>query len=229
VQNGDRESDSLEVLAEQKKAAGWSPSTRRQAGKEMNFTRLDSGPPTKIHELSDPSFKQDKKQIQRDTWAKTLHRCHRIVRKASGTSCKVFVALLIYADLDGYCWPLISTLLKDTGIAKHETIAFALKELEALGVLDRQALSSKRSGNRAPYLYRIGGKIEKLPSNAAVRFVLPPRRIKKTSIAEHPEKERPPAGWGVGDSSTQGVRPPAQGGVAPPRPTGSGDSPPNGG
>jgi hypothetical protein len=42
-----------------------------------------------------------------------------------------------------------------------------------LGVLDRAKLVSRKNGARGPNLYRIGGKIESLPSGAASRFVLP--------------------------------------------------------
>jgi hypothetical protein len=48
--------------------------------------------------------------------------------------------------------------------------------LEKLGVLNRARLVSKANGWRGPNLYRIGGKIESLPSEAANRFMFPPRR-----------------------------------------------------
>ena len=111
-------------------------------------------------------------QVKRDSWAKTLRRCEAIAMKVSGKACSVFLALESQADVNGYCWPLISTLQKFTEIKTRRTISRALREFERLGILDRARLVSKKNGNRAPRLHRIGGKIDSLPSEAAARFIL---------------------------------------------------------
>jgi hypothetical protein len=125
-------------------------------------------------------------------WAKTLRRCEWIAMKASGTACKVFTALKIHADMDGYCWPLISTLQAGTNLKKRDTIFAALRELEALGIVDRGSLSS-RKGRNSPTLYRIGGRVEKLPPNAATQYFLNPRRAKKSSMRARVKMGRRPS------------------------------------
>jgi Helix-turn-helix domain len=118
-------------------------------------------------------------RVKRAAWAKTLRRIHPIAAKASGMACKVFMALQFHADMDGYCWPLIATLGKFTGIKKRDTIFAALRELDTLGIVDRGQLISRR-GRNSPTLYRIGGKVEELPANAAARYYLGPSRAKKS-------------------------------------------------
>jgi hypothetical protein len=98
-----------------------------------------------------------------------------IAMRTSGKACSVFVALESQADTNGYCWPLIVTLQKLTGIKTRRTVSRALREFERLGILDRARLVSKQQGNIAPRLCRIGGRIESLPREAAARFFLPAR------------------------------------------------------
>ena len=98
-----------------------------------------------------------------------------IAMRTSGKACAVFVALESQADTNGYCWPLIATLQKLTGIKTRRTISRALREFERLGIVDRAKLVSKKRGNVAPRLCRIGGRIESLPREAAARFILPAR------------------------------------------------------
>jgi hypothetical protein len=95
--------------------------------------------------------------------------------RTSGKACSVFVALESQADTNGYCWPLIATLQKLTGIKTRKTVSRALKEFERLGILDRAKLVLKERGNLAPRLHRIGARIESLPREAAARFILPAR------------------------------------------------------
>jgi hypothetical protein len=144
-----------------------------------------------MHNNPSNSKAQSEKTIDRDMWWKTLRRISPIVAKASGTACRVFTALQSYADADGYCWPLIVTLQNFTGIKRRDTIFGALRELETLDIVFRRQLISRR-GRNSPTLYRIGRKVEKLPDNAAARYVLGPRRLKKSSIPEHLEKGRGP-------------------------------------
>jgi hypothetical protein len=113
----------------------------------------------------------------RTAWAKTLRRCELIVMKASGPACKVFLALKLHANCDGYCWPLVSTLQGFTGIKKRDTIFAALRELEVQGIVYRRQLISRR-GRDSPTLYRIGREVEAVPKNAAVLYVLGPARQK---------------------------------------------------
>jgi len=148
---------------------------------------------------NNPSKAQSEKKVGHDEWGKVLRRIHPIVARASGAACRVFLALQSYADSVGYCWPLIMTLQKFTGIKRRDTITGALKELETLGILDRTCLVSKRSGGRAPDLFRIGGKVEKLPLNAALRFALGQRRTKKSSISKHLKRGRHPEKRGDGN------------------------------
>jgi len=110
-------------------------------------------------------------------WAKTLRRYELMVMKASGPACKVFLALKFHANCDGYCWPLVSTLQRFTGIRKRDTIFAALRELESLGIVYRQQLISRR-GRNSPNLYRIGRKVEAVPENADHLYVLGPARRK---------------------------------------------------
>jgi hypothetical protein len=109
---------------------------------------------------------------KREARAKTLRRCEAIAMKSSGRACKAFAALKFHADIDGHCWLMISTLQNSICVKRRETISRAFRELENLGVLDRARLVSKSNGCRGPNLYRIGGKIEGLPSKAAARFIL---------------------------------------------------------
>jgi len=96
-----------------------------------------------------------------------------IAMRTSGKACSVFVALESQADTNGYCWPLIATLQKLTGIKTRRTISRALREFERLGIVDRAKLVLKERGNIAPRLCRIGGRIESLPREAAAKFTLP--------------------------------------------------------
>jgi hypothetical protein len=104
-----------------------------------------------------------------------LSPARTIAMRTSGKACAVFVALESQADTNGYCWPLIATLQKLTGIKKRKTISRALREFERLGIVDRAKLVLKKRGNIAPRLCRIGGRIESLPREAAARFILPAR------------------------------------------------------
>jgi hypothetical protein len=129
----------------------------------MNENRPRTGDPQKENP---PSAEILPKKYSTETWAETIRRCESIVMKASGAACRVFVALKSSADSDGYCWPLVSTLAKLTGISGKKTLFRALKELEKLGVLKRAQLVSRTVGRNSPNLYRIGGRIENLPANA---------------------------------------------------------------
>jgi hypothetical protein len=122
------------------------------------------------------------------TWAKTLRRCELIVIKASGPACKVFLALKSHANCDGYCWPLVSTLLTLTGIRKRDTIFAALRELESLGIVYRRQLISRRRRN-SPTLYRIGDKVEAVPKNADHLYVLGPARPMHQKAGRSPAKQ----------------------------------------
>lgn len=117
----------------------------------------------------------------RQTWAETLRHCHSAVAKASGAACKVFLALQMFADSEGYCWPLVATLQNRTNIRRDVTIYKALRELESIGVLRRRNLISQKTGQLGPNLYRIGGqKIEGLPKKARALYLLGPERSSKT-------------------------------------------------
>jgi hypothetical protein len=95
-----------------------------------------------------------------------------IAMRTSGKACAVFVALESQANTKGYCWPLIATIQKLTGIKTRRAVSRALREFERLGILDRAKLVAKQQGNIAPRLCRIGGRIESLPREAAARFIL---------------------------------------------------------
>ena len=124
---------------------------------------------------SKPQKKKQKSLDSVSDWANTLRQCEAIAMKVSGKACSVFLALESQADADGYCWPLISTLQKFTEIKTRRAISRALREFEKRGIVDRVRLISKKDGYRSPNLYRIGGQIENLPSEAATRFILPAR------------------------------------------------------
>jgi hypothetical protein len=113
-----------------------------------------------------------------------LRRCQELVCGASGSAAKVFGALRLYENFDGYCWPLVSTLQTKTRINRRKTIFSALHELESLGVLDRGTLVSRIKGRNCPTLYRIGGKVEKLPEKARDLYALVQKRASKSSIRE---------------------------------------------
>ncbi len=120
--------------------------------------------------------RRSKPNPQKKNQTKTLRQCEAIAMKVSGKACSVFLALESQADVDGYCWPLISTLQKFTEIKTRRAISRALREFEKRGIVDRVRLISKKDGYRSPNLYRIGGQIEHLPSEAAARFILRARR-----------------------------------------------------
>ena len=81
-------------------------------------------------------------KIRSDRWAETLRRIHPLVAKAKGSTARVFLALQSHADIHGYCWPLISTLQKFTGIKDRDTITDALRDLKFRGIIDRAYLIS---------------------------------------------------------------------------------------
>jgi hypothetical protein len=120
---------------------------------------------------------------ERNAWAEKLRKCHAVVAKARGAACKVFLALQSFADGEGYCWPLISTIQDYTNIRRDITIFDALRDLESLGVLSRRTLISRKEGRNSPTLYRIGGgKVEKLPENACKYYVLGLERPRKSPV-----------------------------------------------
>jgi hypothetical protein len=120
-------------------------------------------------------------------WAKALRRYELIVMKASGPACKVFLALKFHANCDGYCWPLVSTLRRFTGIRKRDTIFAAFRELESLGIVYRRQLISRR-GRNSPTLYRIGREVEAVPENADDLYVLGPARPVQQKAWRRPAK-----------------------------------------
>jgi Helix-turn-helix domain len=141
----------------------------------MKNTRRNSKAQKKKSKLADSVSDQ----VKRAARGETLRRCEAIAMKVSGKACSVFLALKSQADADGYCWPLISTLQKFTEIKTRRAISRACREFERLGILDRVKLVSRKNGNRSPNLYRIGGQIENLPSEAAARFILKGRGEKQ--------------------------------------------------
>src|ERR1700732_4800802 len=129
--------------------------------------------------------------------AEILRRCQELVCGASGSASKVFGALRLYENFDGYCWPLVSTLQTKTKINRRKTIFSALHELESLGVLDRRTLVSRIKGRNCPTLYRIGGKVEKLPEKARGLYALVAKRVSKSS-----KRERKNQGGDVAKNAT---------------------------
>ena len=121
--------------------------------------------------------KKSASRSEGETRAKILRRCQKTVARASGSANKVFNALSSYIDFDGYCWPLVSRLQNDTNLSRNG-LFLALSELESIGVIDRRVLISRVNGRNAPTLYRIGGKVQKLPDNAR-RYILAHKRKTK--------------------------------------------------
>lgn len=114
----------------------------------------------------------DESAGKRREWAQTLRCSKECALRASASAYKVFGALELHCDSDGYCWPTVSTIQKATGIKDRHTIFAALKELEGLGILGRRKLVSRIKGRNAPSLYRIGGKADVLPARAAGQYML---------------------------------------------------------
>ncbi len=106
--------------------------------------------------------------------AKVIQRCQRIASRASGSAARTFLALLSFANAEGYCWPLASTLTEVTKLGRSR-LFLALSELESHGVIDRRMLVSRVNGRNAPTLYRVGGKVTRLPQNAE-RYILANKR-----------------------------------------------------
>jgi hypothetical protein len=97
----------------------------------------------------------------------------------------VFLALEIHADIDGYCWPLVKKLQEVSGINRRNTIFAALRKLESVGAIRTGRLQSVFNGRRSPLLYRIGGEVELLPTNAKrLYFLLGKRHSTKPSIQQ---------------------------------------------
>jgi hypothetical protein len=137
------------------------------------------------------------------------------VAKESGSASKVFLALQAHADREGYCWVLSSTLERETRL-NRKSVFLALRRLEDERILDRRQLQS-RQGRNAPCLFRLGARIEKLPSRAADNYYLcSPRSAgvarEKRSIEGRSTKKRyvgdvPKNGTGVVPKSGTGVVP----------------------
>jgi Helix-turn-helix domain len=106
--------------------------------------------------------------------AKELLRCLRIASRASGSAARAFLGLQSFANPEGYCWPLVSTLRKETKLGRSR-LFLALAELESLGIIDRRTLVSRVNGRNAPTLFRVGGKVTYLPKNAE-RYILANKR-----------------------------------------------------
>jgi hypothetical protein len=115
-------------------------------------------------------------------WAKRIRQCQHIGASASGAAGSVLLALLSYADADGYCWPLAARLQNDTHLSRN-SVFVALGELESLGIIDRRMLTSRSNGRNAPTLYRIGGKVTHLPKNAQRYNLTAKRKSKRRKIA----------------------------------------------
>jgi hypothetical protein len=126
---------------------------------------------------------------KRAAWAAKLRQVKMAaLRSVTGIGFKVFAALELHSDQDGYCWPLVETIQKLIGIDRRRSIFEGLAELEAEGLIDRAKLISRSRGKNAPTLYRIGGKVETLPPKAAIRYVLAPEP--RTSISVRVQGER---------------------------------------
>jgi hypothetical protein len=110
--------------------------------------------------------------------AKVIQRCQRIASRASGSAARALHALLSFANTEGYCWPLASALTDVTELARSR-LFLALGELESLGIIDRRMLVSRVNGRNAPTLYRVGGKVTRLPKNAE-RYILANKRKPKS-------------------------------------------------
>jgi hypothetical protein len=127
---------------------------------------------------------------KRSAWAAKLRQVKLVaLRSLTGIGFKVFAALELHSDHDGYCWPLVETIQKLIGIDRRRSIFQGLAELDEHGLIDRRKLISRGRGRNAPTLYRIGGKIENLPPNAAKHYVLGPDEPKK-SMSERVKRGR---------------------------------------
>ena len=67
---------------------------------------------------------------KRAKWAAKLRQVKFVaLRCVSGIGFKVFAALELYCDTDGYCWPLVETIQKLIGIDRRRSIFKGLAEL----------------------------------------------------------------------------------------------------
>ena len=53
----------------------------------------------------------------------------------SGKACKIAVALAVFMDKQGKCWPSSRTLMETSGIRRRQSVTAALNELVGLGLL----------------------------------------------------------------------------------------------
>jgi hypothetical protein len=126
----------------------------------------------------------------RRVWAEQVRAFHKIVAKEKGAVCRVFVALQGHADLDGYCWPLVSTIERETRLSRN-TVFAAVKRLEGLGILSRRQLVSRGSqGRNSPVLFRIGGPIKNLPEKASRLYVLQVQPQQKSAVKSQVQPRR---------------------------------------
>ena len=53
----------------------------------------------------------------------------------SGKACKIAVALAVFMNKQGKCWPSSKTLMETSGIRRRQSVTAALNELVELGLL----------------------------------------------------------------------------------------------
>ena len=54
----------------------------------------------------------------------------------SGKACKIAMALAVFMDKQGKCWPSNRTLMGTSGIMRRQSVTAALNELVELGLLE---------------------------------------------------------------------------------------------
>ncbi|GIW79247.1 MAG: hypothetical protein KatS3mg105_1054 [Gemmatales bacterium] len=79
---------------------------------------------------------------------------HGLAGKIGASATLVYLHLADRANADGECWPAISTIAKDTGLAPR-TVKAALKRLEDEGLISRQ-----RRGNGFSNTYQIQASLK---------------------------------------------------------------------
>lgn len=90
-----------------------------------------------------PTLSVERYAEQRERWGKVFEGWFRVLR---GNARNVYVALTLFADPDGRCWPSKKTMSEVVGI-REDHIREALRELEAHGVV----VTEQRNGRSSMY------------------------------------------------------------------------------